>query len=177
MYQFKCFQDVIAHEETPYDVIGILKAFDIPGAIIRGDWVNFCCPFHNDTNPSSGIHISSGNFSCYVCGHKFLDQFVTDYTKKTPNEAEEWMKPFLVKKVENNSINSLQTGLESVILRDNNNRQSFDYDFCNWVRLFLRQKIDYDEVEEILQQYDAIRLSGEPTAEFIKEIKECYDVL
>lgn len=34
------------------------------------EWINVRCCFHNDTQPSLGIHLVSGGFYCFACGAK-----------------------------------------------------------------------------------------------------------
>lgn len=34
------------------------------------EWVNACCCFHNDSNPSLSINLKSGGFFCHACHAK-----------------------------------------------------------------------------------------------------------
>jgi len=41
-----------------------------------GEWLNFKCilPDHNDSNPSAGININTGQYHCFVCGNKTVHE-------------------------------------------------------------------------------------------------------
>jgi len=40
----------------------------LQGFVDKGRWVMFCCPYHNDKNPSFGIDTKKGGFNCFTCG-------------------------------------------------------------------------------------------------------------
>lgn len=52
------------------------------------EWVNICCPFHKDKNPSCGIHVQEGRFLCHSCGKSgdFV-KFMAGITKSTLDQA------------------------------------------------------------------------------------------
>lgn len=33
-------------------------------------WLQVCCPFHGEKNPSLGVHQDTGGFNCLACGAK-----------------------------------------------------------------------------------------------------------
>lgn len=37
------------------------------------EWVNVCCCFHKDRNPSLSLNLKSGGFHCFSCGAKGRD--------------------------------------------------------------------------------------------------------
>lgn len=38
------------------------------GFVDRGRWISFCCPYHDDHEPSFGIDTKEGGFNCFTCG-------------------------------------------------------------------------------------------------------------
>lgn len=57
-------------------------------AKIRGNQLQCCCPFHNDSKPSFGINLHTGLFNCLTCGEKGnIVQFLSKMTGITEYEA------------------------------------------------------------------------------------------
>jgi CHC2 zinc finger len=45
--------------------------FEFPGMIRKqAGWVNVCCCFHEDAEPSLSINLDFGGFRCFSCGEK-----------------------------------------------------------------------------------------------------------
>jgi len=44
-----------------------------------GDWLNTLCPFHDDSNPSFGIHKHTGGYNCFSCSAKGSFDSLAEY--------------------------------------------------------------------------------------------------
>lgn len=53
-----------------YDWEQIVRDLGLRKAKRSGDNIRACCPFHEETNPSFGIHLETGMYNCFSCGEK-----------------------------------------------------------------------------------------------------------
>lgn len=49
----------------------------LSGNVRRGVWLECVCPFHKDNNPSGAVNLKTNNFSCWSCGRKTAEEFVS----------------------------------------------------------------------------------------------------
>lgn len=53
------------------DILGELSALGLDFDYTENaEWVSITCPFHDDKNPSCGVHVEKGHFSCKACEAK-----------------------------------------------------------------------------------------------------------
>jgi CHC2 zinc finger len=50
------------------DVASFLRDVGVRRVRVSGDWVTFRCPFHDDRNPSAGMHRTRTTWRCHACG-------------------------------------------------------------------------------------------------------------
>lgn len=66
---FRHSEGTLKHDEAIAEVVRIVEAR--PGRYGRtrrnGDYLNFCCPLHDEHEPSAGINLKTGAFTCFVC--------------------------------------------------------------------------------------------------------------
>ena len=75
------------------DIEQYLAGHQLSGIRARGEWVQACCPFHDDRHPSFAVNVEHGGYSCLACGAKGsfpalvqkLDGFDTTY------DAAQWL--------------------------------------------------------------------------------------
>lgn len=61
---------------------------------VRNNWFDFLCPFHEDSNPSCGVNLSSGFYKCLSCGAKGdIIQLGVKLLKRSRSQVEEVIKP------------------------------------------------------------------------------------
>ena len=61
-------QPSITSDWLPSPVVYYKKIF--PNIKQCSEWVNVCCCFHSDNNPSLSINLKSGGFFCHACHAK-----------------------------------------------------------------------------------------------------------
>lgn len=52
------------------DIIRFLEQNGVRNITQKGDQLNFCCPFHDDSTPSCGLNVKTKVFNCFGCGAK-----------------------------------------------------------------------------------------------------------
>ena len=55
-----------------FDIIEYLvdRGIDRSELSVKKKWVMMLCPFHDEHNPSFGIHLDHGGYNCLACGVK-----------------------------------------------------------------------------------------------------------
>lgn len=57
-------------------------------------WVNGCCPMHSEYNPSFGVNVDMGIYTCYVCGSGSLIKLVMQSKGYTYKQAVDFLEPY-----------------------------------------------------------------------------------
>lgn len=57
-------------------VYEIKKYFNVTNQ--HDEWIQVCCPYHNDTTPSAGINCNKQWFNCFTCGGKNFNQIYNE---------------------------------------------------------------------------------------------------
>ena len=72
----KLYTPPISKNKDFIDINELLNSID-PANVYAGElatniketaWQSVQCPFHDDTNPSMGVHLPSGGYNCLSCG-------------------------------------------------------------------------------------------------------------
>ena len=50
------------------DVKELFEEYGIKRIRQKGNELQFCCPFHDDRNPSASLNIELGIYNCFSCG-------------------------------------------------------------------------------------------------------------
>lgn len=50
------------------------------------EWIQVCCPYHNDSTPSAGLNIKKQWFNCFLCGGKSFKQIYEELINEGRNE-------------------------------------------------------------------------------------------
>ena len=98
------------------DIEQILDSYGLEFRINGSKNANFMCPFHNDRNPSCGMHIKTGLWKCFGCGLSGnLVQFVAEIEQVDKSIAEDKIRKIWIKKIPD--IDSLQKNINDILLK------------------------------------------------------------
>ncbi len=74
------------------DMVSLCRELGLQKIKVRGDNVTFCCPYHNENNPSCGISASKEVGGCFACGEHFnLTQLVAHQLNMNTSSALEFL--------------------------------------------------------------------------------------
>lgn len=109
----------------------ILDSYGLKYTVNGQHNANFSCPFHNDSNPSCGIHVETGMWKCFGCGLSGnLVMFVAEIEHITNKEAEEKIRKVWINKIPD--IGSLQKVVNDILDKGKNTVQ-VDPRFPDWI--------------------------------------------
>lgn len=168
-YSFEGF-DTGKLVEINYNVAAILNDLGVK-TIQNNEWLNLCCPLHNDKTPSAGVWLPYGIFRCFVCGSMSFPNLLHQWLDKTYDEIDEILLKY------DNRINqtidgsSLQSALNSARIESNNNIDS-DILFSSWIYSKGIPLHGFDKCDELLSEYDEYYNTGnfELAKEYAQEV-------
>lgn len=128
-------------ELTKIDILEVLDSYGLEYYVNGGKNANFCCPFHNDSTPSCGMHVESGLWKCFGCSLSGnLVTFVSELELVTKAEAEEKIRKIWVQKIPD--IGSLQKNINDILSKGKKTIQE-DPRFPEWILSKYTKNWDY----------------------------------
>lgn len=77
------------HQLEKINIVEILEDYGLNPKVSSTKNANFCCPFHNEKNPSCGMKVTTGLWKCFGCGLSGnLVSFVAEIEQITLEDAE-----------------------------------------------------------------------------------------
>lgn len=140
--------------EFPYNVEAILRDLNLEYTRDE-EWLNFCCPLHDDKTPSAGIWGKYGIFRCFVCGNFSFRRLLVQWLDISYDDVNNLLKKYdknLNLKIDGND---LQSALDHAIL-SKVAYEDTDLLFSRWIRTTGLLQLGFEECDELCQEYDSL---------------------
>jgi hypothetical protein len=167
-YNFDSF-DAVKLKKINYNVKEILNDLGVK-TIKNDEWLNFCCPLHNDKSPSAGVWLPYGIFRCFVCGSFSFPRLLCQWLDKNYDEVDEILAKYDTEIFQKITGNHLQSAFDIATIGVE--IEDTDAVFASWVRTKGIPIKGFKYYDELLQEYDEYYNMGnfELASEYAKEV-------
>lgn len=149
------------------DVEKVLEYFSIRNIAVRGDEIQFSCPFpehyRGDRNPSSSINTKDGRWHCFGCGRSgTLISFVAEYDNVSPAVAIRWLRESYYSG-DPTAKTSVKQALKKLLEKEKKQDEDKSIELYPYIERF---RVDWERAEEAYREGSLPRALQRPFKDY-----------